>query len=1248
MFVLAWSLWPARARAADEGLDAALVPAPVAAPVQAVDGDTLPAGVVELPLAPRVGAADGAQFRRLPAEESGVDFRHQWRPEARYLHVLGNAMAGGGVALGDVDADGWPELFLTRPAGGSRLYRNRGGLRFADMSAEAGLLPERWGGGASFGDLDGDGDLDLYVCGYDNPDRLYWNEGEGRLREGAAAAGLDFNGAAVMFALSDYDLDGDLDGYLLTNRFASQQSPDREVPYVDGRIVVPDELVEQFDVLTRPDGQTVLVSAGQFDHLYRNDGDGMFRDVSESAGIEGNHYGLSATWWDPDDDGWPDLYVANDFFGPDKLYRNQRDGRFVDMAQEQLPHTPWFSMGSDAGDVDGDGLQDYFASDMSGTSHLRRQVTMTDLSEGRWFLEAAEPRQYMRNALYLNTGAGRFLEAAMTAGLARSDWSWSTLFGDLDADGRLDLFVSNGMSRDYFNYDLRAQAARHDAIMSDFWVGQDPLHEANLVFRNEGDLEFASVGPQWGLDELGAGFGAILGDLDRDGDLDVVVNNFEAPVSLFENRGTDGHVLAFELRGRQANTSGLGARVTVTSRGPDGALRRQVRHLTLAHGYMAGAEPRLHFGLGDHAQLEQVEVRWPGGTTQTLRGLSVDRAYRVTEPDAGEAVDADGASVDQAGGTHDPAEPTDTPPAPLYTQVLGPVAYEQPYDDYERQPLLPARLSQLGPGLACGDIDGDGDDDLVLGGPAGQAAQVMVLGGGMITPGTPPALQFDDYYEDQGVLLFDADRDGDLDLYVASGGVEGRPGSGAFRDRLYLNDGAGTLSKAPKDALPGHKDSSSAVAAADLDGDGDLELFVGARSVPGSWPEGGTSRLLRNDDGRFVDAVDELAPGLSEHGRVTAALFSDADGDGDPDLLVAHEWGPVRLWRHDGARLVDDTAAAGLAGLTGWWSGLAAGDPDHDGDLDYLASNLGLGSRTRPSVEQPDVLLFGDLDGSGTEVIVETTWVDGVLHPVRTRNDMLSALPFLAEFFPTFDSWGRASIDDVFGPQSVAAAGRLEATTAESGWLVNDGAGHFTFEPLPRRAQISAGFGVAVTEIDGDGHPDVYLVQNSFAPQAEHGRLDGGVSQALLGDGAGGFTPLRADHSGLLVPGDGKSLALLDLDDDHWPDFAVGVNDGPLTLFLRRGPKTGRCLAVRLAGAPGNPTGIGARISYERAGLPMQTVELAAGSGYLAQSAAVAWFGLGAEPYDEPAGLLRVRWPDGAVREQAVAPGTTSVRVTKE
>ena len=1179
------------------------------------------AGLSSTPLPERAPLGAAPRFARLPAERTGVDFRHRFTDDRQHVNVLANAMSGGGVAVGDYDGDGRDDLYFTRSAGGGRLYRNLGGLRFEDVTAAAGVTDgEAWGTGASFLDVDGDDDLDLYVCGYSCPNRLFVNQGDGTFVEGAAAAGLAFSGASIIGAFADYDADGDLDVYLLTNRINPFEEPDGQVPTRDGVPYLPEGMAEQFDVLMRPDGGATLVAAGQFDHLYQNQGDGTFREVSEAAGISGNHFGLSANWWDYDADGQLDLYVANDFFGPDKLYRNQGDGTFVDMAAKALPHTPWFSMGSDAGDVDNDGWLDFFASDMAGTTYAKRQTAMGEVDDVRWFLDTPTPRQAMRNALYRNTGAGVFQELAWMAGLEASDWTWSPVFGDLDEDGWLDLYISNGMTRPFFDSDLRrrafSQGNPNDAVKT-FWIDQPVMAERNLAFRNTGELRFDSVGADWGLDHQGVSFGAALVDLDGDGDLDVVTNDYDAEAGVYENRSSEGRRIAVTLRGRASNGQGFGAVLRVRSSSGE-----RMRTVGSTHGFMTSVGGRQHVGLGRDRLVQELVVEWPSGHIQRFTDLPADQAYVITEP---------------PGAGPGPAARVRRLPQPLFAGSLGVDVLEQPYDEFARQPLLPWRLSRLGPGLAAGDLDGNGTLEFVVGGPGGTPTQVFRNVDNQRFEAWPqPALALDDYYEDMGLALLDVDADGDDDLYVVSGGVECRPGSRVLTDRLYLNDGAGELARAPDGSLPDVRDSGSVVAAADVDRDGDLDLFVGGRSIPGEYPRTPASRLLRNDGGRFTDVTETQAPGLLAAGLVTSGSFGDVDGDGWIDLVIAREWGTVGLWHNAQGRLVDATADAGLANRHGLWNGVLARDLEGDGDIDLVVTNLGLNTRYEASVERPLQLYFGDCDGSGSERLVEATWDGDRLVPVRCRSCTVHAMPFLGELFPTFASYAAAELHDLYPPELLAQTLALSVDTLESGVFTNDGAGHFHFDPLPRLAQIAPAYGALAEDLDGDGRVDLVLAQNSHAPQAETGRFDGGVGQVLMGlGGRGGFRVVPPFESGVVVPDDGKSLVATDFDGDGFADLIMGVNDGPLHAFynLHPGPAPAHLLLVDLDGPPGNPSAVGARVTVTRPDGVTQMAEVTAGGGYLSQGPPTLRFGMG--PSTGEVSVV-VRWPDGTSTSQRV------------
>jgi enediyne biosynthesis protein E4 len=1155
-------------------------------------------------------------FNELTSSLSGISFRNDWQAPAAMESARTLSFAGGGVAMGDYDGDGLTDIYMSRPFGGGKLFKNLGGFKFGDATQTAELSPADkrfWEAGCSWADIDNDGDLDLSVCAFHGSNRLYLNNG-GKFRDVAAEAGMNYVGASVIMAFSDYDRDGDLDAYLVTNRafsptnaydvtsreVAQQVFPQLQKDSSGAVIGMPDHLKEVFDLQWNPDRQiNMFIRAGQYDRLFRNDGAAQkggiphFTDVTDDAGLKHNGMGLSATWWDYDDDGFPDLYVANDYFGQDKFYRNLGNGKFEDVTKSALPHTPWYSMGTNVEDINNDGLLDFMGTDMSGTNHFRQKIGMGDMSKNAWFLDSAEPRQYMRNAVYINSGTGRFMEAAHLTGLANSDWTWALKFGDLDNDGYSDLFIANGMTGDLFNSDTLNEQRSDPSLVS---IKPEVKRDANLAFKNLGGLNFVNQGAAWGLNKEAVCFGAALGDLDNDGDQDLVVNQFEGEALVYRNNAAgrdDSNSIRVRLIGTQSNRWGIDAKVRIeTSAGI------QVRLLTLSRGFYSSDEPVLHFGLGKVSTIERLTVDWPSGIVQQFSNLAVGKLYTITEAETSNAK---------------PFRERLRSAEPLFAETdkwLSAEQSERPFDDYGRQPLLPNKSSQLGPGHAWGDIDGDGDDDLYFTGSKGVAGRMYFREDDRfaIRSFAPFDAEPDANAEDMAPVFFDADGDHDLDLYVVSGGVECEPGDASLQDRLYLNDGKGTYTKAPDTALPTALQSGSVACAADLDHDGDIDLFVGGRIVPGRYPQTPTSQLLiNNGSGMFKDATPES---LRTTGLVTSALWSDADNDGWLDLLVTHEWGPVKIFRNSKGTLTDVTATSGIAKFTGWWNSITGSDVDGDGDIDYAVGNFGLNTKYHASIGHPTLLYYGDVENQGRPNIIEAGYEDETCYPLRGRSCSSSAMPSLAERFKTFKSFAAATLEEVYDPKNLEQAHKLVATTLTSGLLINTTTPgetpKFEFKPLPRIAQIAPVFGVVFTEVNGDGHPDLLLAQNFYGPQRETGQMAGGVSLLLLGDGTGEFTPVWPDQSGISIGKDATALTATDFNSDGIADLFFGINSAKQIVLQHSGGST-NFLSLRLP-LDAEP---GSRVTVTMKNGSTQTAEIYTGGGYLSQSPKLIFFGLG-------------------------------------
>jgi len=1043
---------------------------------------------------------------------------------------------GGGVAVGDINNDGLQDIYFTGNMVSSRLYLNKGNLTFEDITDKAGVGTTRWANGVVMVDINQDGFKDIFVSvggnrttpEKDRGDLLFINNRDATFTESAVQYGLADPGYGIQSAFLDYDGDGDLDMYLLRNAFVSYNR-DRSKP------------------------KSVNGEAASTDKLFRNNGDLTFTDVSRQAGILIEGFGLGVTVSDINEDGWPDIYVSNDFITNDLLWINNRDGTFSNKAKQYLKHQTYNGMGNDVADYNNDGKVDIVVLDMLPEDNKRWKLTPRGNSYDKFqstLLMGYEP-QYVRNTLQLNNGNGTFSEIGQVAGIEATDWSWSSLFADFDNDGLKDLFITNGYVKDITNLDfiVYGDTAQMGLPAATDKESQTLLNEIpgikvhNYIYKNRGDLTFADESESWGMAAPTFSNGAVYADLDNDGDLDLVVNNTDDEASIWESRTnqieheTPSNYLRISLAGPRLNREGMGTKVYIRNKGSI-----QYQYFNPVHGYLSCVEPYLHFGVGALEQVDSVEVIWPDDKYQLMKNVKANQLVRV-----------DYASATDRPAIHEKAERRTLFEEATETCGIDYTHQEDLFVDFKVQPILPHMFSRNGPGVAVGDVNGDGMEDVYVGGAAGHAGGMFLqLPGGKFERKATPGM--DSLSEELGVLFFDADNDNDLDLYVVSGGSEQKKGSGFYSDHFYLNDGRGEF-RSSADALPETRQSGSCVVAGDYDRDGDLDLFVGGRVVPGEYPIPPGSYLLRNDSQsgspRFVNANPEASNGLQNAGMVCSALWSDYDNDGWLDLIVAGEFMSVRFYHNEKGKLVDATDGTGLENTSGWWNSLVGGDFDGDGDTDYLAGNLGLNSHFHATKDEPLCIYASDYNKDGRIDPVMSYYVQGEKCVGHPRDILIDQINSMRARFRTYSAYANAAFEETFLPAELEDAYVVCAQRFESSYLENLGNGKFRITPLPLDAQFAPVYGMVTGDYNEDGNLDVLLVGNSYSPEVISGRDDASIGLYLRGDGKGNFVPVKVKDSGFLADNDSKGMAKIVLSDGH-ELMVVGNNSSRARAYVTR------------------------------------------------------------------------------------------------
>jgi len=1054
------------------------------------------------------------QFTKLNPKDTSIDFVNKlYETNSRNYFTYPYMYLGGGVAAGDFNNDGLEDLFFSGNMVPNKLYLNQGDFQFKDISESAGIQGDnRWYSGVSLIDINKDGFLDIYIAvgGENEPNNnvLYINNQDNTFSEKAEAYGIDDDGYSMHSTFFDYDKDGDLDLYVANYPPTSFTAP---VDYY------------KYMIDNHEDRDS--------DHLYRNDGD-RFVDVTKESGISNFGLSLGVVASDFNNDGNPDLYISNDFNAPDFMYINNGDGTFTNEILSSLQQTSFFGMGVDAADFNNDGWVDIFQLDMNAADNFRSKANMSSMNPEVFYQSVALGlhHQYMQNSLQLNQGnlndsSPAFSNIARWSGVSSTDWSWGGLFADFDNDGWKDLYVTNGIRRDVNNKDFYNE---HRAFFNK--MENDPNYKnkeeevkllsylekmpseklSNYLFQNQQENGFKNKNIEWGLDEKTFSNGVVYSDLDNDGDLDLVVNNLEDFASIYRNNTSNSNYIGFTLEGKDQQIP-IGTRIHLKASG-----KYQMQELNLSRGYLSSVSPRVHFGLGAAPEIEEVIVEWPDGNRIKLEDLRVNSYNAVAYKE------------DSSNTLNEKNEFSEVKRFETVVQKDAFVHRENPYDDFKDEVLLPHKNSTLGPALAVGDLNNDGREDYIVGGAIAQAAEIYIQKvNGSFQKVNVPIFEKDKFYEDLGIQIFDADNDGDLDIYIASGGNEFNEGSQGYEDRFYENKG-NLVFERNISAIPDTRISGLEVSVNDFDQDGDLDLFVGGRLSPKKYPYPSSSRILENRSAsgsiQFVDVTEEKNPALTNIGLVTTSKWVDLDGDSWEDLVVAGEWMSIRFFKNnEGKTFKEVTEKVYLPEQRGWWYDIEKGDFDNDGDLDLIVGNLGLNYKYQASTEKPFRVYLNDFDKNATYDIVLSYKSDDTEYPVRGRQCSSEQMPAIKEKFKNYNSFASASLEEIYSDQMLEESLKYEITSFASVYLQNND-GKFIAKPLPYQAQFSNINALVVEDIDRDGNLDVVLGGNLYNAEVETPRNDASYGLWLKGDGANGFRAQAPRETGLVVRGDIRNM----------------------------------------------------------------------------------------------------------------------------